>query len=205
MPLARKFLKVKFPSQHNLFILNNFALMMWLILIALISLFLSFSILICILAPYYLCVITVKSYSMIPTLRDGDRVLVLRHWPSKWLRKGQIVIAWHTPSELQYCDWPRKASFIPYIKRITALPGDTVVTEFKKLNKALQELLLCQFDGNGKKVQYVQNGYVFLESDNPAGGIDSHCWGPISMDGVLGVVILKLTSVSSNDKPIVEK
>jgi len=40
----------------------------------------------------FLVIITVQGYSMYPALLPGDRLLVLRHWPSKGLHKGQIVV-----------------------------------------------------------------------------------------------------------------
>lgn len=40
----------------------------------------------------FLCVITVHGYSMYPTLRPGDRILILRHWPQTWIQKNQIIV-----------------------------------------------------------------------------------------------------------------
>ena len=37
-------------------------------------------------------VVRVEHDSMSPALRHGDRVVVWRHWPTRWLRHGHIVL-----------------------------------------------------------------------------------------------------------------
>src|SRR5687768_12808233 len=71
------------------------------------------------LARAFLVVVTVTTTSMQPTLVEGDRVLVVRHWPRRWLRRGQIVIV--RPG-------PASEMGTPLIKRIAGLPGDSFVT-----------------------------------------------------------------------------
>ncbi len=128
---------------------------------------------------------------MLPTYRENDRVLVLRHFPTKWLRKGQVVIVWHTPSDLQIEKWPKDPSITPYIKRLIRLPGDTIVTDFYKLHPALQESHPHKFNGEAEKIHQIPEGFIFVTSDNLSGGYDSHSWGPISSKGVLGIILLK--------------
>lgn len=140
------------------------------------------------------CIVKVISTSMFPTLNDGDRVLVFLHYPTKWLRKGQIVIVWHTPSDLSIGKWPKSSRITPYIKRVAGLSGDVIVTEFNRLNIALRKEYYQKINCPGKKIHLIPEGFIFVESDNPAGGYDSHSWGPIPMRGVLGIAIIKISN-----------
>jgi signal peptidase I len=140
-----------------------------------------------------LVVVTVTMHSMEPTLSPGDRVLVLRYWPRRWLRKGQIVIVWPwTPSE-------RRGPFgveMPYIKRIIGRPGDRLVTRLAELSDIHREDQRPWHDASGRRVWEIPAGHCFVRGDGPIGGFDSLSWGPVPDSAVLGVVLKRLRSRS---------
>lgn len=141
------------------------------------------------LARATLVVVTVVGQSMTPALQTGDRVLVLRYWPSGRLRIGHIVLVWPwgmAPSG------PKPFSETPYIKRIIGLPGDTLVTSLVELNDFHRRRESAAHDSNGQRVWHIPPGHVFVRGDNPLRGFDSLSWGPIPFRGVLGIVIKTL-------------
>lgn len=45
-----------------------------------------------VLIHYSLEIVTVSGYSMFPTISPDDRLVLLRYWPAKRFRKGQIIV-----------------------------------------------------------------------------------------------------------------
>ena len=68
-----------------------------------------------------LCLVTVIGASMTPLLKHGDHVLVLRWYPTRRLRQGQVVVLTTNPN--RSTNDPRHNLW--YVKRIVALGGDT--------------------------------------------------------------------------------
>ncbi len=137
-----------------------------------------------------LVVVTVESQSMSPALEDGDRVLVLRNWPTRWLRKGQIVLVWPwLPPGTGPNNW---GTVIPYIKRIIGMPGDSLVTSIDELNDYHRPREQAAHDSEGKRLWHVPPAHFFVRGDNAIGGFDSLTWGPIPYRSLLGIVIMKL-------------
>lgn len=94
------------------------------------------------LVRYSLIIGTICSYSMVPTLKLGDRVVGFRFWPIPWLRKGHVVII--TPLEnKQNCHVNLQTDF-PWIKRVVAIPGDYInfCTSFNKGKISVVKLLV---------------------------------------------------------------
>src|SRR4051794_11342765 len=77
-----------------------------------------------------LLVVTVESRSMAPTLEAGDRVLMIRHWPTGWLRKGQIVLI---EPRCGVATVPTLFAVMPYNKRIVALGGETLTVSHSNI------------------------------------------------------------------------
>ncbi|HVM21325.1 MAG TPA: S26 family signal peptidase [Egibacteraceae bacterium] len=99
------------------------------------------------------CRVSIKGLSMAPTLLPGDHVLV---HPSKRLRRRDLVVV-ADPSE------PGRW----VIKRVVALPGQSVVVEGRTLAA-----------GEG----------IVLLGDNAERSTDSRHYGPVPMDAVHGRV-----------------
>lgn len=144
-------------------------------------------------------VVTVEQESMSPVLHAGDRVLVIRYWPVKLLRKGDIVLVWPWISMIRLDRAPKPFGVLPYIKRIIGLPGDTIVTRLDELDDYHKRKLGHTFDNDGKKVFTVPDNHFFVRGDFSIGGIDSRTFGPVHKQGILGLAIMKLSHSRSID------
>lgn len=139
-----------------------------------------------------LLVITVQQNSMYPALKDGDQVLVLRKWPGRWLRRGQVVLVW--PSHVMSPDPSNPTSGTPFIKRIAGIPGDTLVTSIEEMHDLLRPRFASAHDSEGKRTWHVPPGHVFVLGDHVPRGFDSLTWGPVPFYCVKGVMLMKLAS-----------
>lgn len=137
---------------------------------------------------FRLVVVTVRSQSMSPTLEDGDRVLVWRNWPLRWLRRGQIAIVW--PRELPVGGPPPFGVATPYIKRIVALPGEVVLSSLSGLQELIRADQQRFYDPDGQREWNVPAGHIFVQGDFPLAVSDSRIWGPIPVESVRGIVVM---------------
>lgn len=127
---------------------------------------------------------------MSPTFEAGEKVLVLRHWPLKWLLHNAVIVTYlslkrtfHKSNFVMDGVNEVKISAIPeraVIKRLIGLPGDTIQTTYS----FGQEWL-------------VPPAHYFVRSDGT--GIDSDILGPIPFDCFQGIVIAKLSTRNLKD------
>lgn len=167
-----------------------------------------------VLARLFLFIVEVQGQSMTPALLPGDRVLALRFWPGRRLRRGQIVVTHYPDTHQQHP--PDTFSQQKYIKRITGLPGDTMTVEMPPLASAppgdfmsdgspppmktvAQDSFLRGQVGNlpyigselaQPRTWHVPPGHYFVQGD--AWGLDSRILGPLPFGALCGVVIMKL-------------
>jgi len=125
---------------------------------------------------------------MYPALMPDDRVLVLRHWPARWLKKGQILIGLPPSAFIGKATDTLDHPLI--IKRVIGLPGDTLVTFLSDLPEFERPLRLDQHGDNGQRVWHIPPQHIFLKGDSV--GTDSLTWGPVPFSNVAGIVLLKL-------------
>ena len=125
-----------------------------------------------------LVMVTVQGWSMAPTLRDGDRVLVSRIGGTA-VRPGQITVVEHPDDREGRYETPAGntpiGSQVWMIKRCVAVAGDPVPAGLPAR---------CQ-GGDGR----VPGQSIVVLSDNPTHPNDSRTFGFIPCDRVLGVVI----------------
>lgn len=121
----------------------------------------------------------VHGQSMEPSLHDGQYLIASK--VTYWLHppeRGDVIVL----------DPPNRASEVPYIKRVIGLPGDLV--EIKDLRVwvngiALNEPYISEppgYPGNW----VVSEGEYFVLGDNRNNSSDSHSWGLLPAQNVLG-------------------
>ncbi|HYO50993.1 MAG TPA: signal peptidase I [Chloroflexia bacterium] len=145
-------------------------------------------------------VVTVRGPSMSPAFEHGDRVLVFRYWPRRWLRKGQVVILWPwlQRGTSIYKGGRLKTGLSPFVKRIAGTQGDTLVTSITELSDEHREGARTQHDGRGMRTWQVPEEHIFLRADNGPSVADSLVWGPVPNWTVLGLVLVKLPSMKKD-------
>jgi signal peptidase I len=159
-----------------------------------------------------LAIITVYGRSMEPTLGEGDRVLLLRCWSRRLLRCGQLIVCQYPqvvpadklPNDEQYVNsfvtkktrryWGMAARQRTYfIKRLWGLDGGQVVIPTQDVpNRTWPDNIISpEQDDAGNFVWQVPPGHCFVKGDSTY-SYDSTSWGPIPLDYIVGIVLLKL-------------
>jgi signal peptidase I len=123
--------------------------------------------------------IRIESISMQPTLYEGDLVLVNRFAYQIGEPKRGDVIVFHYPIE------PERE---PYIKRVIGLPGDriTISNEQVIINGSLIEEEYTQAEPSYQGEWIVPENELFVLGDNRNRSSDSHQWGMVPMENVMG-------------------
>ncbi len=126
--------------------------------------------------------VRVDGYSMLPTLNDGEYVLVSKLAYRKELpRRGDIIV-------FRFPVNPRQ----DFIKRVIGLPGEEVRIDNGTVyinGVALdEEYIAAPPRYSGKWT--VPPGYLFVLGDNRNDSSDSHTWGLVPMQNVIGKAVL---------------
>ena len=122
--------------------------------------------------------------SMNPTIKPSERVLANRFvYHLRDVHRGDIVV-FTPPASLD--------SPVPFVKRVIGLPGDTVqvthgqtLVNGKPFVVAGAAVPMYEF---GPRV--VPPGMLFVLGDNRNDSVDSHVWGFLPRDSVLGEVFM---------------
>jgi signal peptidase I len=136
--------------------------------------------------PLVLDTFGIASASMAPTLRPGDRVAVATfHDGLGDLRRGDVVAFEDTerPGEVA-------------IKRLVALPGDTValragalLVNGRRQGEPYVDAALAGQDFFGPVA--VPAGHVFVLGDNRVGSVDSRFTGAVPAGALLGRILVR--------------
>ncbi len=120
--------------------------------------------------------VRVENISMKPTLQPGEFLLVNKMaYRFGEMKRGDIVIFHHSAEE-------------DYIKRLIGIPGDTVEIRKKVVTvngKILDEPYIAAPPGYNGKWE-VPEGSIFVLGDNRNQSSDSHSWGFVPLDTVIG-------------------
>jgi signal peptidase I len=122
--------------------------------------------------------IRVDGHSMEPTLFTGEFVIVNKLAYKIGSAKIGDVIVFHPPNN------PTEE----YIKRVIGLPGDHVVIKNEKVminSQVLEEPYINAPPGYDTDV-IVDPGRLYVLGDNRNNSSDSHSWGTVPLDNVIG-------------------
>lgn len=123
--------------------------------------------------------IRVQSISMQPTLNERDFVLVNKlAYKISTPRRGDVIIFLPPPDPLGE----------PYIKRIIGLPGDMIRIDTGQVfvNDVLQKEPYIQAPPIYRGNWVVPEGMVFVLGDNRNNSSDSHQWGMVPIEDIIG-------------------
>ena len=126
--------------------------------------------------------VRVENISMEPTLMPGEFLLVNRlAYRTGPITRGDVVI-FHYPLN------PKE----DFIKRAIGLPGDTVRVEngsvYVNDSKLTEPYIAADPDYTGSWV--VPEGGIFVLGDNRNRSLDSHAWGFVPLDFILGKALV---------------
>ncbi|MBD0266998.1 MAG: signal peptidase I [Cyanobacteria bacterium Co-bin8] len=128
----------------------------------------------------------IPSNSMEPTLHIGDRLIVEKvsyrlHSP----QRGDIVV-FNPPPQLTALGYDFRQAFI---KRVIGSPGQTIrVSQGQVIvnGQALDESYTLEAPQYEMLPVTVPEGYVFVMGDNRNDSNDSHVWGVLPQDNIIG-------------------
>ena len=126
--------------------------------------------------------VRVDGFSMLPTLQDGEYVLVNRMAYRNDLPVRGDIIVFVSP----------QSPDLDLIKRVIGLPGDTVKISNGKVQvngQMLDEPYIAAapiYNGEWN----VPEGNLFVLGDNRNDSSDSHAWGLLPLENVIGKAIL---------------
>lgn len=118
--------------------------------------------------------VRVDGDSMLPTLHDNDRVLLTKSYDSP--KRGDVVVV----------DVSRTDEEDRILKRLVALPGDTVaidddVATVNGVTESPARLVRIEGYGETRSETPVPAGYGFILGDNRAVSLDSRFIGPVEL------------------------
>jgi signal peptidase I len=125
--------------------------------------------------------IRVDGSSMVPTFQDGEFVIVEKvSYRFSDPRRGDVVV-FHFPRDPEQ----------EYIKRVIGLPGDQVSIRQEKVylnGELLNEPYIAAAPRYELEFQ-VPEGELFVLGDNRNNSSDSHDWGTVPLDFVVGKAV----------------
>ncbi len=143
--------------------------------------------------------VKVEGYSMLPTLNDGQYVLVSRlAYHTGPFKRGDVII-FRPPMNPEESFFRRLIGFPnmhdryeDYVKRIIGLPGETVTIEKGTVyinGSPLDEPYISEPPRYSQEWQ-VPEGQLFVLGDNRNDSSDSHQWGFLPEENVIGKALV---------------
>jgi signal peptidase I len=134
----------------------------------------------------------IPSGSMLPTLQLQDRILVEKVRPrlEQPLPNGTIVV-FHAPPVLVDAGYDPKAALI---KRVVGQPGDVVEVrggELRRNGSSVAEPWRPEPIDYSFGPLTVPEGQLLVLGDNRNASLDSHIWGPLPRQEVIGTAVFR--------------
>jgi signal peptidase I len=133
----------------------------------------------------------IPSDSMMPTLLMGDRLVIEKvsyrlHPPER----GNIVV-FSAPQPLQELGFGQDEALI---KRIVGRPGQTIAVEHGLVyvdGQPLQESYIAEPPNYEMEPVQIPEGTFFVLGDNRNNSNDSHVWGPLLQQNIIGQAVFR--------------
>ncbi len=134
----------------------------------------------------------VPSESMVPTLEVGDYFLLdklsLRFRDPK---RGDVV-CFRPPPQMRLKGTGLDGGSVCFVKRVVGVPGDRVCVRHGRLHVngvAQREPYVGSRASYSMRATTVPSGHVFVLGDNRDASYDSHVWGALATDRLLGLAL----------------
>ena len=163
--------------------------------IVLIGLVLAILIRVFIAEPRY-----IPSESMSPTLEIGDRLVVEKVSYHFVRPHTQDIVVFNPPPQLQILGYDSHQAFI---KRVIASEGETVMVDQGRVyvnGKPLPEDYILEPPQYQLAPIQVPAGYLFVMGDNRNNSNDSHIWGLLPENYVIGKAIFRFWPLQNLSK-----
>lgn len=128
----------------------------------------------------------IPSDSMVPTLQIGDRLVVEKISYRFGEPEFGDIIVFDPPLQLQQQGYSKDQAFI---KRIIGKPGQTVEVKDRKVfvdNQPLDETYIAEAPEYTLRPVQVPDNSFFVMGDNRNNSNDSHIWGFLPRQNILG-------------------
>jgi signal peptidase I len=133
----------------------------------------------------------VQGTSMLPVLEDGERIIVnkftYRFHP---IERGDVVVFW----------FPRDPT-VSFIKRVVALPGETVEvragTVFVNGQRLKEDYVESKFrDDETYSAVEIRRGFYYVLGDHRNSSNDSRSWGEVPEKYIYGRAVFRFWPLS---------
>ena len=136
----------------------------------------------------------IPSGSMLPTLQLQDRILVEKLRPRFKRQRHQAlplnsVVVFRVPEQLVQAGYDPEAALI---KRVVGQPGDQLEVKEGQLirnGRLVEEPWIAERIDYAMAPVEVPEGELWVMGDNRNASLDSHLWGPLPEDDVIGTAI----------------